>query len=378
VLLSFLGIAGAIALAPVVALPVLVGGFVDYLHLSESEAGFLVSVNLAGIALSSLVVALRVHHYPLRLIAVTGIALLIAGDLLTTFSNSINQLTLSRLISGIGGGILSSAVLAAMAILDNNNRAYGIFAAFQVIIGSGLLYAFPVVLRELGTQGVFGALVVMEVCIVLGVGIFNLYTRSSDAKEVSPEFSTLVQPSSLKALVALGTFGLANAAVWAYIERMGATLALSAEEAGTALGIAALLSASGGFLAFAIGANFRRSYMVLIGVVVQGASLTLLLVTNGFVGYFLIALMFNTAWSFNLPQFQGIQAEIDQRGSIVVAGQFTNMAGFATGPALAALLVEPESYESAILLAVVFYTLSLVLVLPMLRKSEFAEAIASV
>lgn len=369
--LNYLGIMGAVALTPVIAMPVLVGSFVDHLHLSEQQSGWYIAVNLAGIALSSLIVALRIHHWQLRTVAIVGFSILLIADALTVVVSNIYWGIVIRFLSGFGSGIAASVVLAAMARLDENSRGYGFFAAYQVLVGSLQLWLFPKLLSQFGFSGMFTVLLAMEfVCLRLA-GLFTVYDRlDQTTAAIKLELETLQQPTSMRAIISLGTFGMANAAIWAYVERIGTHIGLTVEEAGAALGLAALLSASGGFLVYFIGARFSRAWMTFIGVTTQGLSLLFLLYTENLIGFFVATLIFNICWSFNLPQFQGTQADIDHAGSVVAAGQFSNMLGLALGPAIVASFISPTHYESAITFSLLFYIISMWLLLPIADRKE--------
>jgi hypothetical protein len=65
-----------------------------------------------------------------------------------------------------------------------------------------------------------------------------------------------------------------------------------------------------------------------------------------------------------LAYFLSIQADLDHTGTVVVAGQFSNLVGNSLGPAMAAFLVGGGDYVLAIWMACGLFVLSL---LPMLE-----------
>ena len=75
--------------------------------------------------------------------------------------------------------------------------------------------------------------------------------------------------------------------------------------------------------------------------------------------------LYNIAWAFTWPYFLSIQADIDHTGTVVVAGQFSNLVGNAIGPAMAAFCVGGGEYVPAVWLACALFVASL---LPMLAS----------
>ncbi|WP_019528054.1 hypothetical protein [Dasania marina] len=86
--------------------------------------------------------------------------------------------------------------------------------------------------------------------------------------------------------------------------------------------------------------------------------------------YYLGIAVFTMDWAFSWPYFLSIQANLDHTGTVVVAGQFSNLVGNSAGAALAAFLVGSANYNSAIYLAIGLSCLSLLLILsaPLLKR----------
>lgn len=101
---ALIGAAATVSLTGLMILPILVGAYVDYLGHSESTAGWVSSANLAGIALMTLIVSLKTRHWSLQTVALYGLSVMIAADLLTTFLRPVPLFAGLRFLSGLGSG----------------------------------------------------------------------------------------------------------------------------------------------------------------------------------------------------------------------------------------------------------------------------------
>ena len=86
------------------------------------------------------------------------------------------------------------------------------------------------------------------------------------------------------------------------------------------------------------------------------------------VGYTLGIGLYSIAWAFSWPYFLSIQADIDSTGTVVVAGQFSNLVGNSFGPAMAAFLVGGGEYVPAIWMACGLFIVSLLPMLAIARQ----------
>ena len=148
-------------------------------------------------------------------------------------------------------------------------------------------------------------------------------------------------------------YGTANAAIYAYSERLGLASALSAEATGSVLSVANLLAVLGALLVVVLGDRFGHLRPLCLGIGVQVMALLLLLVLPGASSYWMGMVVWSIAWAFSWPYFLSMQADLDSSGTIVVAGQFTNLLGNTAGPAFAAALLLGGDYSRVITLAAV-------------------------
>src|SRR5690348_1031748 len=68
--------------------PLIVGALIDDYHFSPTQAGFVAGIEMAGLGLAALLIALAGARWPRRTIVLIGAALGIAGSLVPIVSHS--------------------------------------------------------------------------------------------------------------------------------------------------------------------------------------------------------------------------------------------------------------------------------------------------
>ena len=369
-LVSFIGTVGLSAL---MILPILVGSYIDYLGFAEDTAGWISAANLAGIAVMTLIVSLKTKHWPLAKIAGYGLVVMIVFDILTLYSHSPPSFAALRFASGMGGGAAQAAVAAAIARLVHSDKGFGIYIAFQFLLPAIGLFALPALLPEIGFNGMLQILIAMEVISLLMVPVLMNYTlqkHSRDAEADSDlfEISLILQKPAMLSIVGLCIYGAANAAIWAYADRMGINVGLSSEATGTALSIVAAIAVLGALLVVWVQDKFGHIAPLGIGIACQIVAMLILIYFSSPLGFVLGIGLYNIAWAFTWPYFLSIQADLDHTGTVVVAGQFSNLVGNSMGPAMAAFLVgSGGEYVPALWMAVTMFVGSLLLMLAIYR-----------
>lgn len=346
-----LALLGCVTLLPLLILPLMVGGFVDYLGLEENQAGWLASAGFLGAALAALLLAFRMHHLDLVRLAFFSLLLMIIADALSAFTGAETRAWLAalRFLSGLGGGLAYGAVMGSFASWKEPDRAYGLFMAMQFAVSAAGLYLLPIWLPFLGIKGLFLGLAALGVLALLCVGqMASLAERRLHLSVDKLEWQIIFSWIALACLLGIGLFETANMGHFTYIERIGLSFDLAATEVGSALAIASLIGVPAAFSVTLIGSRFGYYRPLLFAAVLQMLSLFLLMSDLGSAWYLQAVIMMSIGWAMSLPYFQAILAGLDKGGSVVVAGGFATGAGGFLGPAGAAALVGTMGYPGVI------------------------------
>ena len=362
---------GSVGWIPVLILPVIVGGYVEYLGFSEETAGWIATANLAGMALSSIVLSFFVHRWHLLYIALVGVLILISADLVSASVSSSQTFIIVRLFSGIGMGTVVAAALAAIAHQEESDRGFGLFMMLQNIGSAVGVYYLPQLMPEFGIQGLFYSMAGLAFLALLALPVFRFFEGAGEIQyiqEHSQEYKVsswhlfMTRPIIICLLLAL-VFEAALTSVWVFSERMGDAIGLAPERVGASLGVAILAGVAGSFFISVFGSYFGRIKPLVIGVIL---SVVAIFVLSSAVEIILFTLALSAAsfiWSYALPLISGIHARLDHSGRVVVAGEFMLVVGATTGSAVAASLVGDGGYTAVLTATVAFYVVSLILLL---------------
>jgi predicted MFS family arabinose efflux permease len=349
---------GAVALFPLLVLPIIVGGFVDHIGMSESQAGWATATGALGAALAAIPVALTIHHLDLRRLATAGLIVMAIADGLSIAALSIPVETFFalRFLSGVGAAGVYASVVSGYAAWDAPDRAYGFFMGVQFAVSAVGLYFLPLILPIVGIEGLYAGIAAMDlVAIGLVTRLPTRDERKGAGSEAPLEWKIVLRRTSLVCLLGIGLFEAANMAHFAYSERIGVAFGLDASRIGLILGVATVVGIPGAMAVVWLGDRFGHFVPILIGLANQSAALFLLFAAGGQLTYTIAMCMLSIGWAFSLPYFQAVEAELDPGGSVVVAGSFATGMGASVGPAIAATLVLPGDFAGVYLAAISTY-----------------------
>ena len=357
-----IGLIGTIGLYSLMILPILVGAYIDYLGFDADTAGWVSSINLAGVAIITLIVSLKTKHWPLHKVASIGLAMMVVFDVLSLYFHDLSIFTVLRFCSGMAGGAAMAAAGAAIARLSHSEKGYGIYIGCQFLLPAIGMYFLAESLASIEFNGMMQIIIGLELLALIATPIFINYPLPAANNELDTlETKLIFQAPALLSLIGLGVYGAATAAIWAYADRMGMNANLSVEASGNIIAIITGISVLGALLVTYLKDRFGYIKPLSAGLILQVIGLLILMTIHTPGGYTLGIGIFSMAWAFCWPYFLSIQADLDQTGTVVVAGQFTNLVGNSAGPAIAAFLVSGGLYGPAIWMACGLTVLSLII-----------------
>ena len=358
--LSAISFMATVSLWPLMIMPIVVGSYVDHLGYSDEQAGWLSSINLAGIALITLLVSFCLKWFSLRRLASCGLLLLIVADIASVFIHHATAFACLRFIAGLGGGATAAAAAAAIARSDTPEKGYSIYIAFQFLLPAIAIYLLAQYASSLAYEGMMFWLIACEILALFALSAFE--QQQTETQEQT-QLQRLFCKPALLSLIGLGAYGAATAAVWAYSERLGIFINLSNHQIGSILSLVTIFSISGAIAVTYLGQWFGYFKPLIAGIALQIAGLAVLYDASSITAYSIGLALFTFAWAYNWPLFLSIQAELDKTGTVVVAGQFFNLVGNAAGPAIAASLLTGSHYQPVMTSAIGLSLFSLLVML---------------
>ena len=345
---------GALGALVFLALPMLVGLMIGERGLSEQQSGLVASSYFATYFLSSSSSYLWINKIPPRKIA--GIAYLCMATGLGSAALATNawQLAFCMAVAGLGGGSLFSLATTIISRRPEADRDFGWLLATQQLVAAGFLFA-----------SADWSLQIALACIS-GIGFFMLASLPGIAakeRAVSGPGGAVTQSTPQSgvwaALAILMINFMALSALWAFVERIGATGGLDSSALGSALSLSMLAGLAGALLVTRVADRWGRQIplwssatafaLVCAGYELEMSWLLFLAVTS----------MLSFTWNFALAYQMGVVALLDGRGRYSALIPAAQSAGAMLGPVLGGALVTDGQYTELLWVVATLVTATL-------------------
>jgi len=367
ILVSFIGTTG---LAFAIILPILIGSIVDTYEFSRSMIGWISSVNIFGAAIGGLITTLRIGRNSLLSIARAGLFVLITFDLLSILCHTEITVLAVRFLSGIGGGIVYAAGLAAFSGLKDSTKAFATYIVVYCFFGGIILTAMPFLIGRFGVKAGFITLTIMS-CICLSIiSVLDRVAPNAKKREFISLNFLLKNKNVLYGLLSYFLLQMGGGTMWAYCERIGIEAGLTISYIGLVLGISIVFALFGGLLVMKANREWGILKPLSLGILTMGIGTTCMFFADMKIFFLLANCIAGIAWSFVIPFYQQMQAKFDLAGRVVSLGTIVNMAGRSAGPAIAAMSLGSSAFDNALWISVIALILSAVLAVPALRGTK--------
>ncbi len=343
----------AIAIAILVIAPTVVGEMVTKQGIALDQAGYIISGELAGMALATLPA-----YYWLRRVS-TRRALyvaIIASSLLsiTAFFHTVSgmeyqTILVLRFLAGIANGTIMMICFTTMGGMNNPDRAFGLHTLGQLTLSAVGLAVLPLLFAKTGLQALY---LMMAVAILL---VIPMVKNFPELNKLTPQD---IRPKSIEGnvlLEVLGLFGIflfyvSLSGVWTYAERIGVNAGIDQIAVGFVLSIATFFGIASAALSSFMGGRVNNLIPIIIGMLMLTLAVWLFSTELTYTTYFITAAIFKFGWTFVLTFLLGLLAKIDVSGRLVMSTFMIIGIGLAIGPALVAKFIGTEgNYQKGVL-----------------------------
>ena len=342
--------------------PFLVGGFVTFLALSEAQAGLIATINMLGACAGLLLVSTRAYHWPSGRLVLGALLLIVVANLASGFAVKFEALAACRFAGGLGEGLAIGVPVRLVARFSNPDRLFAWIMFGQSLYGVVGLAAAPYLIDAFGLRGLFFGFATLA---LLTVPFFRALPDNGGHRRQSGR--VVINARIVLLFASLMVLYMATNCVWAYYERIGVGLDISAPDIGLALAAGLFASMVGALIAAALGGRLRRSLLLYIGVGATALSVWILYLAQDLAPYLASVMLLFGATGFVVPFYMGELAGVARTGRLPVAGYIIVLLGNMFGPAVGAALLGDGSYSTMILGALALALTALLLIVAALR-----------
>lgn len=337
VVMAAASIASTIGGLPFNALPVLLGSLADTFNLTAQTVGLIGSVCFAGYLVGTLSAPLWMNRLDWRVLTVVSAA----GTALAFAASAwVHRVELLYVVWAAIGFFASTMTCLGMRILSdlpNKVRAYGVRQGTELAITSAVLFALPPLVIAFWKYP--GAALALAVVVAL-LGASAIWVpRHPLIAQAGAQTRDRLPLRSMLPLGVLFCFLVGNIGLWAFLERLGASLKIAPTEMGLVFAVLKLLGGVAAFSVAAVGERLgeRAPYLlVLCGI---GLGLALLAVAAGFLPFALGAWIWEFFFTCGCVFQIASIARIDASGRAVVLAPAVFAFSSMLGPGLAGKLL---------------------------------------
>ena len=340
-------IAHCAGMVDLVALSVWVGVLITHYGFDPQQAGGLPTLFLAGVVLSSVVLAPRFQRLPGRQVASIGFAISALCFWLAAGTSEYGLLAVLHALSGVAAGSALSVTHGTIARSANPHRLFAIVGIALGVFAVVFLGGTPQLIAALGGTALFHTFAgVMAVGAVASALAFP----SPEPLAVDAQHSVARLPK-LPRIVWFGIAGIScmtvvQAMTFSFLEGVGLYRGFAQQAINgvlIALGLVNLLPAA---LAALLEKRIAARRVVLVGPVVQVAFAATIMLSPAFGPYAFAGALLAAVMIFTHTFAFGLLARLDTSGRALAATPAMLMIGSAIGPFFGGTLITLFGYES--------------------------------
>jgi predicted MFS family arabinose efflux permease len=351
----YLGVAFATTLAhsPLTSLPFETAAITEGLGLSPSAAGFLATLQLSAYAVTNIVISPFMGRSAPRRAALVGALLAVAASIACATTRDLGVFGFSRVLAGVGFGIVFSCANAAGARARVPERAYSIGMGVSIVFFTILpiVLAQSMHLSRLGSvallphAGVFIAITALTILLIPAL----CFLPDTPPNTVSAG-GTVATSSRRSVTAAVGSlavmlcFSIAVFSLYAFLEHRGRSLGMNASEIGTLLGATIGIGMLGTFASTWLGRRNGMALPLVSALALQGISCLAVAGSASPPQLWMATSLFLVLWYFVYPYIMGLGASIDPAGRLPTALGGAYLVGSSVAASAGGLLLQKGGF----------------------------------
>lgn len=240
-------LASTIGGLPFNTLPVLLGSLADSFQLPPEQVGLLGSICFGGYLLGTLGAPLWMNRLNWRWLTAIGAVCTALCFALSAWVQALPLLYVSWACIGFFASTMTCLGMRVLSDLPNKERAFGVRQGVELAVTAAVLFALPpLVIARYHYPG--AALALAALVVLLGLTALWVPKRSLLTQTPAPNLMPQRMPvPAWWALVVLWLFLVGNIGLWAFLERIGVHLVISAADMGLVFAVLKLLGSVAAF-----------------------------------------------------------------------------------------------------------------------------------
>lgn len=357
---------GTIGVLSFIIQPGIVQGFVTQLGVSEAEAVNLAGLEMLGVAVATIYMAIWGTRQDWRHIVAAGLLIAVAGNIASALTTHSDLFPWARLLAGFGEGMITSISFTFVGVTVKAERNVALYLVLLLTYGAFGLWYLPEFLRACGLPSLFYGFAAISA--VTLVTIPFVPHGFSAAEMINPEARQLPRPLLVTALAGVLAYNLAQGVAWAILFLVGMGAGIPEQRVADGLFLSQILAVAGAVSSVFLAGFLNRNHAIAFGILAGAASIAMLLGKPSFLLYTIGVCGFNFLWNFVLPFILGRICDFDESGRMMSFAIAMQMIGLGGGPLIAAQLLDGTGYRTVELVCIAMFLASYALLLVPMRR----------
>ena len=318
--------------------PLIVQAITQHMSMATGKAGYLVSAEFIGIALTAILIGPFINRLPKRKTAIIGCLVAVTMHIISIqFISSYTTLLLMRFFAGLGAGATLAAGGAIIAAAAAPDRMFALVKTFNAMVMAVMIWLAGYAVKGYGVGGGYGVLALIVFCTLPLLYCFpaNVVEKQNNAKSRLPHFVL-----GCLTLFAVLNWVMVVSAPWVYLAIMGERSGLAIEQISGLLGAGFIIGMAGGLLAAWLDLRFGRIIPIIAGILFNGVTWLLICAVPHPVVYTISVLLNNISFFFTLPYLLGTMAALDREGRWASIAATSFLGAIAIAPAVGGLIMD--------------------------------------
>ncbi len=349
--------------------PMYIGALMENLHLTEADAGLVMTVELIAAAASLTLFSRKLVAFPPFGLAAVGTAVVLAAQLASAFVADLPLLLCVRALSGIGA---SFALLAASILISRRpdpDRYIAIAMVGTTLVFTGIMGICGIVIARYGLLGFYlvaagTTVALLPLFVAIRAVTLAVASPSLPATPVPPTILSSRGATIIAFVVAIIGLTFIGQAAWSFAQRSGTNAGIAAAEIGGWLAGSNLLTVVGSMVAIWVSGRVTSIVPLIVGVLATGLTGAMQIGAQSSWTFEFPVLLNGFAFGFSTPFVFGTGARLDRSGTVVAYLNSAVLFTQAATPLFAGELIEYGSYQSLGIILGIGTVLATALIVP--------------
>lgn len=349
--------------------PMYIGALMENMHLSEADAGLVMTVELLAAAASLTLFSRKLVAFPPFRLAAVGTAVVLAAQLASAFATELPLLLCVRAFSGIGASL---ALLAASMLISRRHdpdRYIAIAMVGTTLVFTAIMGVCGIVIARYGLLGFYlvsagTALALLPLFVMIRAQQDAAGPHSSDTARIPPTILSRRGAMIVAFVVAIVGLTFIGQAAWSFAQRSGTNAGIAAPEIAGWLAGSNLLTVVGSMTAVWVSSRVTSIVPLLVGVLATGLTCAVQIGAQTSWAFEVPVLLNGFAFGFSTPFVFGTGARLDRSGTVVAYLNSAVLFTQALTPLFAGELIEYGSYQTLGLILGIGTVLATAMIVP--------------